>query len=152
MAMYVAAGPFDQKLPASLQAGEPHGIGIKDPSAVQKLAAVQVPIEDPTGKISSVYASVEVYPSVGAASARGNAQLDRWETAYGEHDPQGQTVDGFCFEAVVPQNLFICGASRGHAYVETWLRPTPSPYRGVTQAITSSLGDYAANKEKLATE
>ncbi|MFD3430697.1 hypothetical protein [Nocardia fluminea] len=150
MATYVAMGPFDQELPVQLQAGKIQNIQISDPSATQRLAAVHVPIADPRGKMSA-YGVVEVYPTVETAIERGTAELERWRAAAGKYAPKGKTIDGFCFEILSPSH-FICGVARGRAFVETTFTPPSNATRGVAQQITESLADYAANKEKLATE
>lgn len=149
MATAVQFGPFDQRLPTGFTAGLPTQTHIGDPSSASKIVAVQVPIRVPRsiGGGVSVFAELEVYPSVKAAQARATAQK-RFLSDHYMTPTTKQTIAGFC--VLRDPEAWTCGGTRGHTYAETTLAPAPNAFLGFTQDITSALLNYAWNKEKLA--
>lgn len=169
MANAILVGPFDQRLPQSVTAGDPEMWGTRDASAIANLAVVRIEMTSTksggqTGGNWGATSQIEIYPAPEDAAARGQVQYD-WRSGREEAARKGQpepevgknTPEMWCFindGGPDSSSQWVCGGYRGHAYAQTYM-----PFGALTQItytdaqmIQSAMLRYAEGKEKLATE
>lgn len=150
VAALIRQGPFSAALPEPLQPQGLSDVNISDPSAANRIDAVQLKATDPTGGVEAFFAHIEVYGSEAAATARARARMDDIARLFGENQIQGTPLS-YCAH-LDPQPAWECGGSSGLIYAEATITPSPNANRIFAAGSAAALLRYAEEKARVASQ
>jgi hypothetical protein len=150
VAALIRQGPFSAALPDPLEPQGLSDVNISDPSAANRIDAIQLEATDPTGALEAFFAHIEIYGDEAAATARARARIDDIARLYGENQVQG-TPQSYC-AYLDPEPAWECGGSSGLAYAEATVTPNPNANRVFASGSAAALLRYAEEKARVASE
>jgi hypothetical protein len=139
LANLIEKGPFTERLPAPLVAGNLVKVPISGPGAATKVSGVQLQFSVPGNASMGGGAFIETYRSIDEAAARVAARLEELRTVEAPLEAdEGDATRGYCVSG--KGEYWTCGAHHGNVFVEVVLFPPSNAGRALaTEALTTVL-------------
>lgn len=148
LANLIRQGQFTERLPSPFEAGAIRDARIADPSAADRVDAVELTVKTPPDQ--PAFASIEVYPSIEQAEKRAHDARIGYAQRYGAPNVGG-TDRSFCIAITnSPQGAWTCGASHLYAYAEATVTPGANVYRSRAVDTVAALLRYTDRQTRIA--
>jgi hypothetical protein len=149
LASLIEQGPFTERLPDPLVAGDLTSATISGPGAATKIGAVQLHITGSADGAMGGGAFIETYRSPEEALARATARLGELRKLEAPlWADEGDAASGYCVSG--RGRYWTCGAPHGNVFVEVVVFPSASATRAVATETVAAVLRYTDRMTVLA--